>query len=74
MNAAWVAEALERLPPRQRAAVVLRHLAGLRIAEVAEALGVRTGTVKSSLHAAYASLRVELADPLESEEVEGNAH
>ena len=60
---------LRQLPPRQRAAVVLRHLDGLPLADIAEALGVSVGTVKSSLHSAYRSLRVELAGEVEAKEV-----
>ena len=67
-DASWVGAAVAGLPPRQRAAVVLRHLSGLRLHEIAEALGVTTGTVKSSLHAAYSTLRIELTDP--SEEID----
>jgi RNA polymerase sigma factor (sigma-70 family) len=61
-DASWLAAAVDRLPPRQRAAIVLRHLSGLRLADIAEALGVTTGTIKSSLHAAYSTLRIELSD------------
>jgi RNA polymerase sigma-70 factor (ECF subfamily) len=50
-------EALDRLPPDQRAAVCLRHIEGLSVAEVAEALGVPVGTVKSRLHHARRQLR-----------------
>ena len=50
------------LPPRQRAAVVLRYLADLSTAEVAEAMGCAQGTVKSALHEALAHLRVELEE------------
>jgi len=39
--------ALADLPPRQRAAVVLRHYWGLSVAETATDLGVTAGTVKS---------------------------
>ena len=39
--------ALAELPPRQRAAVVLRHYWGLSVQETATDLGVTTGTVKS---------------------------
>lgn len=39
--------ALADLPPRQRAAVVLRHYWGLSVEETATDLGVTTGTVKS---------------------------
>ena len=54
--------ALDRLPPRQRATVVLRHLCDLSTAEVAEALGCAEGTVKSALHAGLAALRVDLGE------------
>lgn len=50
------------LPIRQRAAVVLRHVAGLTEAEVGEALGVSRSTVSSSLAAAYRTLATKLAD------------
>jgi RNA polymerase sigma factor (sigma-70 family) len=56
----WIAELVARLPPQQRAVVVLRHAGGLQLAEIAEALGVRLGTVKSTLHAAYRTLRLRI--------------
>jgi RNA polymerase sigma-70 factor (ECF subfamily) len=48
--------ALDRLPLDQRVVVTLRHVEGLAIAEVAEALGVPVGTVKSRLHHARKAL------------------
>jgi RNA polymerase sigma-70 factor (ECF subfamily) len=51
---------LDALPPRMRAVVCLHYLAGLTTAEVAAALGVESGTVKSTLHAARRRLRVAL--------------
>jgi RNA polymerase sigma-70 factor, ECF subfamily len=51
---------VQHLPPRMRAAVCLHYLADLTIAEVATALGVSVGTVKSSLHDARRRLRVSL--------------
>lgn len=48
---------LESLPPEQRAVLVLRHLDGLGEDEMAEALGVARGTVKSRLHRARAAFR-----------------
>ena len=51
-----VLAALRRLPDRQRAAVVLRHCLGLREDEVAEAMGVSRGTVKSTAHRGLAAL------------------
>jgi len=65
---ASIRDALEVLPPRQRAAVVLRYLCDLPNADVAKALGCATGTIKSTLHAALKQLRVELEDD-EDEEV-----
>jgi DNA-directed RNA polymerase specialized sigma24 family protein len=73
VRSVWLGEAIDRLPVRQRAAVVLRHLGGLQLSEVADALGVTVGTVKASLHAAYRSLRVELTEDVLSEEAEPNA-
>lgn len=49
--------AVDALPDRQRMAVCLFHLADLSIAEVAAALEVSPGTVKSNLHDARRSLR-----------------
>jgi RNA polymerase sigma-70 factor (ECF subfamily) len=48
------------LPPRMRATVCLHYLAGLTTAEVADALGITAGTVKSTLHDARRRLRVSL--------------
>lgn len=59
-----VLEALRRLPPRQRATVVLRFWADLSVEETAEALGVHTGTVKSQCAKALETLRGMLADEL----------
>jgi RNA polymerase sigma-70 factor (ECF subfamily) len=47
MTVLAVDEALGRLPLAQRAAVVLVDMEGLSIAETAQVLGVREGTVKS---------------------------
>lgn len=55
------------LPPRQRHAVVLRHIGQLREAEIGEAMGIARGTVSATLRAAYASLRVAISDPDDSE-------
>ena len=65
VTTAELAEALDRLPLRQRQAVVLRHLGGLSIEEVAGGMGCAVGTVKSTLHAAHRSLRVDLGDERE---------
>ncbi|HMC38665.1 MAG TPA: SigE family RNA polymerase sigma factor [Acidimicrobiales bacterium] len=52
--------ALVALPKAQREAVVLRYLADLSEADVAAALGIRPGTVKSHLHRAVVALRQTL--------------
>lgn len=54
--------ALSRLSPRVRAAIVLHHMAGLSVAEVAKALGVSPNTVKTQLRLGLAGLRELLAD------------
>ncbi len=48
------------LPPRQRAVVVLRYYEQLSEAEIAAALGVSPGTVKSTAAAALKSLRKQV--------------
>ena len=57
-----VRDAIATLPARQREAVVLRYLADLPLADVADAMGCAVGTVKATLHQALASLRVELKE------------
>ena len=52
-----LADALAALPARRRAAIVLRYYEDLSEADIAEALGVRPGTVKSLLHRGLAQLR-----------------
>jgi RNA polymerase sigma-70 factor (sigma-E family) len=50
-----------RLPSRQRAVLALRYYEDLPETQIAELLGCRLGTVKSSLHRALAALRRELS-------------
>jgi RNA polymerase sigma-70 factor (sigma-E family) len=52
-----VRSALLRLPPRQRAALVLRYLDDLSELQTAEILGCSVGTVKSQTHHGLARLR-----------------
>jgi RNA polymerase sigma-70 factor (ECF subfamily) len=57
-----VRDALRRLSPKIRAAVVLHHLAGLPVADVAQALGTSPNTVKTQLRTGLERLRKELGD------------
>lgn len=50
-------QALAKLPPKERAAVVLREIEGLSSAEVAEVLGSSEGTVRSQVFKAIGRLR-----------------
>lgn len=54
-----VRRALDRLPSRMRTAVVLRYYEDMSEAEIADALGVSTGTVKSTVSRAVAKLRID---------------
>jgi RNA polymerase sigma-70 factor (sigma-E family) len=60
LGADELADALAALPAKRRTAVVLRYYAGLDTRGIAEAMGVRPGTVKSLLHRALAQLREEI--------------
>jgi len=51
------AEAIRRLPPDQREALLLVALEGLRLAEAADLLGIPEGTLVSRLGRARAALR-----------------
>ena len=61
-DARLVRAAIAALPPGQRAAAALFYLAGFGHAEVADALGIPIGAVKTRLHKARASLRGRLYD------------
>jgi RNA polymerase sigma-70 factor (sigma-E family) len=56
-------QAVQGLPPRQRAVLVLRFHEDLTEAEVARLLGLPLGTVKSLAHRGLARLRDRLGSP-----------
>ena len=58
-----IQQGLAGLSPQQRAVVVLHHLEDLSVAEVADRLGVRPGTVKTQLSRARARLAEVLGEP-----------
>jgi RNA polymerase sigma-70 factor (ECF subfamily) len=60
-DAGELARALRRLPPKQAAAIVLRHYHGYTNREIGTALGIPERTVASRLAAAKERLRRELA-------------
>jgi RNA polymerase sigma-70 factor (sigma-E family) len=59
---AAVLQAVRTLPARQADCVLLRYYQGCTDAEVAKALGISIGTVKTHLHRAHAALAVELRE------------
>ena len=58
-------DGLRKLPPRQRAVLVLRYLEGLDVAATAAALGCRQGTVKSQAAHGLTALRSVLGSALD---------
>jgi RNA polymerase sigma-70 factor (ECF subfamily) len=49
-----------RLPPEQRAILVLHHYLGYAPSEIAETLGIPSGTARSRLHHAHRAMRAAL--------------
>jgi RNA polymerase sigma-70 factor (sigma-E family) len=60
-----VLAALDQLPPRQREVLVLRYWSGMSEAEIAAALGISRGTVKSTASRALSALEKILPVPEE---------
>ncbi|GAA4538177.1 sigma-70 family RNA polymerase sigma factor [Amycolatopsis samaneae] len=57
-----IRDALRRVPPRQRAVLVLRFYCDLTVAQTAAALNIREGTVKSQTTRGLDTLRSFLAE------------
>src|SRR6266705_5502645 len=55
-----VRRALDRLPQRMRAAVMLRYFEDMTEPEIAATLGISLGTVKSTVSRAVAKLRIDV--------------
>jgi RNA polymerase sigma-70 factor (ECF subfamily) len=55
-------EALRTIPARQRVAIVLHHVVGLPVTEIAVEMGVPAGTVRSWLARGRAALARTLTD------------
>jgi RNA polymerase sigma-70 factor (ECF subfamily) len=53
---------IARLPAGQRLVFTMRHHEGLKLSEIADALGLAEGTVKRQLHAAVHRLRAALTN------------
>lgn len=60
-----VQHAINALPARYRAVVILRHLQGMSVDEIAQTLDIPAGTVKTHLFRAREMLRERLATALE---------
>lgn len=60
LGARELLDALDRLTPNRRAVLVLRFYDQMTQEEIADALGLRLGTVKSNLHRGLAQLREAL--------------
>ena len=61
-NVLKVADAVDRLPESQREAIRMHYLEGMKLAEVAEALGKTTGAVAGLLHRGMKTLRDQLGE------------
>ena len=66
-------DALRRIPEAQRHAIVLHHLVGLSVEEVARETGAPTGTVKARLSRGRTALAAVIG-PLDAQTEEGLRH
>lgn len=73
INQRILSRALDELAPGYRQVLVLHDVEGLTHDEIAEKLGVATGTSKSQLHKARARMRELIAPPAETNEAKNDA-
>ena len=66
--------ALAAIPEEFRVAVVLRDVADLDYAEIAEALAIPIGTVRSRISRGRAALARHLGNPGHPADVQGHTH
>ena len=66
--------AFRRLPPDQRAILVLRHYLGLGLHEIAEVFDIPAGTAYSRLHYAHRAMRALLEADARPTAVAGGEH
>lgn len=59
-----ISEALDKLPERQKAVFVLRHLHGMKLSEISEVVGCSEATAKVHLFRATRGLRCQLTKNL----------
>ena len=64
----FVRKTVSRLPEKFRKVIIMRFVAGLSAAQIAQQLGKRHGTVRVWLHRAYQILRKDLVSLLEEVE------
>jgi RNA polymerase sigma-70 factor (ECF subfamily) len=60
VDADAITRAFDQLPAEQRALLVLHHVERVPLADIARALGIPSGTVKSRLHTARRALEAAL--------------
>lgn len=58
-------QALRRLPPQQRRALVLHYVADMSVADIAQEMEAPEGTVKSWLHRGRAELAAQMSETAE---------
>jgi len=64
----FVRQTISKLPEKFRNVIIMRFVAGLSAAQIAEKLGKRHGTIRVWLHRAYQILRKDLVSLLEEVE------